>query len=94
MKTKIEITMDDTILFKGKILNMPVHHDAVIKRSIELFDDENPCIIHQSFVVKEFAEELITLFEENNPIEGKDYADVLKFLDVDDVMKIRIHKKG
>ncbi len=94
MKTKIIIEMNDVTLFKGKILNLPVHHNEIIKRSIELFDDDNPCIIHQSFIVKEFAEELLSLFGENNTIEGKDYPDVLGFLDVDDVMKIRIHKKG
>ena len=94
MKTKIIIETDKDVLFKGRILNMPVKYSAIIDRSIELFDDENPCIIHQSFVIKEFAEELISLFGSNSTINGKDFKESLHFLNVEDIMSIRIHKKG
>jgi hypothetical protein len=60
MKQKVTIkSQAGKIIFKGAVLYIPIKKAAIIKRSIELFDDDDPCIIHQSFVVKTLADELI-----------------------------------
>ncbi len=85
MAKKIHIEKDGETLFKGNILNIPVHKDDIIASSIELFDDDDPCIIHTSYVVKQFAETLSDLLEnsENKSIQVNDYIDQLSFLNID-----------
>jgi hypothetical protein len=92
MKEKIIIEQNGNVLFKGKILSMPVKERAIKEKSIDLFDDDDPCIIHMSFVVKHFAEALITLLNENEgKIHVKDFEDQLYFLNIpmDEVTTIR-----
>jgi hypothetical protein len=57
-KAKINVQSQGKVLFKGKLMDIPMKDEAIIKRSIEVFDDDDPCIIHRSFVVKQFADEL------------------------------------
>jgi hypothetical protein len=57
-KAKVKIESEGKLLFKGKLLDIPMKETAIINRSIEVFDDDDPCIIHRSFVVKQYADEL------------------------------------
>ena len=93
MIKKIEILEDGSRLFKGNVMNMPIKKDAVIEGSIELFDDDDPCIIHQSYVIKKFVEKMSDYASEldTSVIKGQDAKDILTFLDVNDVEKIEIH---
>ena len=65
----------------------------IIKKSIELFDDEDPCIIHQSYIVKEFVDVILELCKKNNTktIQVKDYLEQLSFLDYSDLELLTIH---
>jgi hypothetical protein len=87
MKQKVKITKDDTTVFYGKVLNLPIKEDFIIQKSIELFDDEDPCIIHQSYVVKEYGTALLDLFKEKNAtsFKGEEYLMRLAFLDIEDI---------
>ncbi|MFH5880998.1 MAG: hypothetical protein ACNA7U_08830 [Candidatus Izemoplasmataceae bacterium] len=84
MKQKINIEVNGKSVFKGKVLNIPVKHEKIIEKSLELFDDEDPCIIHTSFILKHYAEIILNLFEKENTtvIEGAKHQDDLDFLDV------------
>jgi hypothetical protein len=64
MKQKVSLRHGDKVLYEGRISDIPVKHDAIIKRSIELFDDDDPCIIHQSYVIKEYVDHLLERFEQ------------------------------
>ncbi len=96
MKQKIKITRGDTLVYSGRVIELPAKDQEVINKSIELFDDEDPCIIHQSYVLKEFADTILTLLRKNKnqPIYGKDYADKLYFLDVREIEDIKIELVG
>ena len=85
MAKKILIQQDDQTLYKGKMVNMPVKMESIKEKSVELFDDEEPCIIHQSYCMKHFAETLSALFEQNGTdvIHLEDHEETLGFLDVD-----------
>lgn len=85
MKQILTIFKQDKKIFDGKILNIPIKEDAIISKSIELFDDEEPCIIHQSYVVKEYVTELLSLFGNSKEITGIDFAEKLDFIDLKDV---------
>jgi len=94
MKSKIIIKRNGETLYTGKILNMPVKHEAIVQKSIELFDDEDPCIIHQSFAVKQYAETLLNLLEKHKEVQVDDFQDELFFLDINPLDKVVISKKG
>jgi hypothetical protein len=52
MADHVKITKKGTTIYEGNILDIPIKEDAIIKKSIEVFGDDDPCIIHQSFVIK------------------------------------------
>jgi hypothetical protein len=92
MKQRITITKDNQEIFNGKIADVAIKTDYIIKKSIELFDDEDPCIIHQSYVVKEYVDVLLNLFKTNKTtvIKGVNFATDLDFLDYTDIKKLEI----
>ena len=81
MKKKIIIASKDDVLFKGKMMNMPIKKSAIIDKSIELFDDDDPCIIHTSYVIKHFVDDLLKLLNTTSPLDVKDHKETLSFLD-------------
>jgi len=94
MKIMIIIERNGETLFKGKILTIPVKESAIVEKSVELFDDDEPCIIHQSFVIKHYADEMLSLFEQNEIIHAEEHKEALSFLDFDSLTGITIRKKG
>lgn len=92
MNKKIIIENNDKTIYKGKMLNMPVKETSIKAKSIDLFDDEDPCIIHQSYVMKHFAEDLHTILTnaKNQTITLKDHQEALDFLDVEPSATIKL----
>jgi len=92
MKEKVIIKRSDEVLYQGKILDLPIKEKSVIERSIEIFGDEDPCIVHMSFVIKELVTEILDLFEENNTnlLNVKDYLDQLSFINFEDLSTITV----
>lgn len=92
MKQKIKIIRNDETIFKGKAANVKIKEDFVINKSIEIFDDEEPCIIHQSYVIKEYANILLELFSSNKTkrILVKDYLEELAFLNYENLDELII----
>ena len=74
-------------VFKGKAMNMPIKKDAIVKMCIEIFNDDDPCIIHQSYAVNKYVTEFLTLFEKNNTVDIslKPYKDACSFIDIEDI---------
>ncbi len=95
MKKKIVIESNDQVIFKGKMMNMPIRKDAIIEKSIDLFDDDDPCIIHTSYVIKHFADDLIKLFETeaSDVLNAEQYQTQLQFLDIDSLKNVKIKMK-
>lgn len=97
MKKHIIIEKDGERLYKGKMQNMPVKSSAINEKSLELFNDEDPCIIHQSYCMKEFVSLLEKVFDKagSESIQASDYKDDLAFLDLDSLenVTIRLGKK-
>jgi hypothetical protein len=46
-------------IYKGKIENMPIKEDYILNESINLFMDDDPCIIHRSLIIKKFLMKFI-----------------------------------
>ena len=95
-KKKLKILRNEKVIFQGKFIDLPIKETCIINKSIELFDDEDPCIIHQSYVIKEYADQLLTLFKRNdaNTILGKDYVKELEFLDYEEIEQLIFELQG
>ena len=90
MKEKIIVKRNDEVIYKGGLLNLPIKEDHIIQKSIDVFGDDEPCIIHQSFVVKELVSDLLEIFKEENTIRGADYLEELNFLNYKDIATISL----
>lgn len=96
MKQLIRIIKNNQEIFNGKIADIPIKNEFIIKKSIELFDDDEPCIIHQSYVYKEYVDILLSLFKKSNSnsIFVKDYLVELDYLDFTELEQLTIILKG
>ena len=96
LKHKVRVLKNDKELYFGKPLDLPIKDKYIIQKSIELFDDENPCIIHQSYVVKEYSDSLLELFIVNDTktVLGKEYHKELEFLDYNDLDELTFELVG
>ena len=93
MKQKIEIKRGESTVYAGRISDMPIKHTSIIQKSIELFDDDDPCIIHQSYVIKEYADLLLGKLQKTNPVVIQDHND-LEFIDIVQPEECTIQLKG
>jgi len=95
MKQYIIIKKNGKILYDGRISDIPLKEEYIISKSVELFDDDDPCIIHQSYVIKEFVDELLSVFKctKSKTIDVKDHLESLSFLDYMELEKLVISLK-
>ncbi|GEM_PF-390949 len=81
----ILVTKDNDTIYKGKIENLPFKDHAIKQKSMELFGDDAPCIIHQSVIFKHFAQDIISTFETHNetvlPLKAFEALDILDYDD-------------
>ena len=45
----------DKVVFKGPLSSLKFKTESIKKTSIELFNDDNPCIIHESYAIEQLA---------------------------------------
>lgn len=80
MNPKIEVFHDDQSLFKGKLLNLPFKKSILIEKSIELFGDDDPCVIHQSYVIRLLVDEILKVWTKEG-LKSIDYPEIFSWLD-------------
>lgn len=54
---------NDEVLYDGFILDIPIKESYIIDKSIEIFNDDDPCIIHRSYVVKNIVDDFLRCLE-------------------------------
>ncbi len=96
MKQYIQITKNNKNIYDGRIGDIPIKQKYIIQKSIDLFDDDDPCIIHQSYVIKEYVDIILSIFKciKRNEISVKDHLDELDFIDFTELEKLTIFLKG
>ena len=60
-KRFLTVTLDNTILYDGLWDNLPLAEEIIIEKSIEFFDDKEPCEIHRGAVQIRLLAELEAL---------------------------------
>jgi hypothetical protein len=61
------IDQDGKTKLECKLNSLPLKDEKIIEKSIELFSDEEPCIIHKSFAIKKLLFEIDEYFNEVLP---------------------------
>lgn len=97
MKYIIVIKKNQEILYEGHPLDLPIKQDKLVEKSVEMFDDQNPCIIHQTYVIESFVDALISRFKKdlNRDIQlSKDIKEI-EFIDIEniDTCMIQVRRK-
>jgi hypothetical protein len=67
MSRPIELVLlrgNNDMAFTGRITSLPLDEELIIKKSIEFYNDEFPCFIHRSAVMKRLYMELESFIEE------------------------------
>ena len=90
MKQKVEILRNGDSIFKKKIQNLPIKEEYIKQKSIELFDDEDPCIIHQSYVVKEYADDILSVLQKDTEVRMADHIELFSCLQYDNIEELTI----
>jgi len=57
------IDSNGDIILKEKITSLPLKEECIINKSIELFNDNEPCIIHRTFIMKKIYFEIEQFFD-------------------------------
>ena len=85
MKYLITITdSKNNIIFTGKPITLPLTNSSIKSKSIELFSDPEPCIIHQSYASQKIVDSFISMFPvlPVRKLSLKAYKDKLSFLNI------------
>jgi hypothetical protein len=56
---------DGKIIFKRKVTGLPLAEKAIIAKSIEFYNDPEPCMIHRSAVMNRMYFDLSSFIEEH-----------------------------
>ena len=70
----IEVRLDDKALFSGDLTDLPLKDEWIIKKSIEFFNDPEPCFIHRSAVTIRMLNEIWDAAANGGATESE-YAD-------------------
>lgn len=94
-KKTIIVSRNNSVLFDGRLIELPVKDSFITQRSIELFDDDDPCIIHKSYVLKDYSDKIITLFKDNNTniLKGAEFLDEFSVIDFTDIEELLFELK-
>ena len=63
-KRYITVKLNEDILYDGLFDDLPIAEDVMIAKSIEFFDDKEPCSIHRGAVQVRLVAELENLFSD------------------------------
>lgn len=58
IKRIIITNLTGKVVYKGALSNFKFKHERIKAMCIELFNDENPCIIHESYAIEHLATSL------------------------------------
>ena len=60
----------ESVLGRYPLVRLPIREETVIRKSIEFFDDPEPCFLHRSAVLQRLLAEIFDAFPQNGPSVG------------------------
>lgn len=64
-KKHLTVKLDNTVLYEGLWDNLPITEEIIIQKSIEFFNDKEPCAIHRGAVQVRLLAELDKISSES-----------------------------
>lgn len=97
MKKIIFIDKNGNEIMNVPVIEMPIHEKIIIEKSIELFNDDEPCIIHKTFAIRaimfEICEYLNQILNSDNEVLKESINEkTLKLINIQDFYKIKAVK--
>jgi hypothetical protein len=94
MKKIIFIDKDENEIINVPIIEIPIHEKKIIEKSIELFNDDEPCIIHKTYTIRaitfEICDYLKEILNSNNEVLKESINEkVLNLINIQDFYKIK-----
>ena len=83
------VDIQNEIILQKKITSLPLKDDVIIDKSIELFNDPEPCMIHRSAVMKNIYDKLTEYFDQK---VSQGYTEVL-WHDIPEIIKYPLDLK-
>ncbi|ACL75380.1 hypothetical protein [Ruminiclostridium cellulolyticum] len=84
---------DNELLFNGELNSVPIKETVIIKKSIEFFDDHNPCYIHRGAVTVRLLSEIeayLKMHREEDFTVGRHNGSVVDYIDIDGIHRMEI----
>ena len=96
MKSRVVVKKGDYTLYDGNVLDLPLKDKYITELSIKIFDDDDPCIIHQSYVIKEIVSNILNLFESQGKklLNASDFMDEFDVVDFSEISSLTFELKG
>lgn len=91
MKDIIVIKQGETVVFEGKLYDMPFKEEAIKNMSIKLFSDPEPCIIHQTYAMQTLLEPLMKQLKTHKIVNLNDID--TSYLNLSNIETLTIEKK-
>jgi len=82
------------IVFEGKMIDLPIKEAVIKQKSMELFRDPDPCIIHQSYAIQKIIMPLLDRLKKGKETKIKDLDLDMTWLDMEHVETYTILWKG
>lgn len=61
-KRYLTVTQNEAVLYEGPWNELPLTEEVILEKSIEFFNDREPCVIHRSAVHMRLLAELEQIF--------------------------------
>jgi hypothetical protein len=97
MKKIIFIDRNGKEILNVPIIEIPIHEKIVIEKSIELFNDDEPCIIHKTYSIRAITLEICDYLKEfldsnNEVLKESINKKILNLINIQDFYKIKAVK--
>lgn len=95
MKERVVVKREDYILYDGNVLDLPLKDKYITELSIKIFDDDDPCIIHQSYVIKELVSQILDVFKAQGKsiLHASDFMNEFDVVDFTDISSLTFELK-
>lgn len=90
-KTQVSVfSCNNELLFNGELHSLPIKESVIISKSIEFFNDSNPCYIHRGAVTVRLLSEIEDFLKMNGDkvIYESCVGSVIDYIDMDGIHRM------
>lgn len=97
-KQKPEVSLydsNDVLLFRGELNSIPIKEAVVLHKSIEFFNDHDPCYIHRGAVTMRLLGEIENCFRvklKTSFIVDAQDEDIVNYIDINGIYRMELSK--